>query len=133
MERILPITPIAAPRQNRNSRFNPKKKAVIERYIAWKTAVVYLAKQAGVDFSQDELHVVFILPMPKSWSPKKQRDFAGTPYKRERNDTDNLVKALKDAFWPKSSGGDGHIWRESQERRWGYEGKIVIQQEEKCV
>lgn len=47
----------------------------------------------------------------------------GEPHQQENADTDNLMKALKDAIFKK----DGHVWRYgSVEKVWGYRGAIQI-------
>jgi len=117
----LHIQPMPAPRLNYKSRFNPDKKDLFERYMQWKRDVKILAQAAGFDFASEELHVVFILAMPKSWPKKKQKSLNGQPH-QQTPDTDNLVKALKDALFDE----DKQVWKESQEKRWGVTGEILI-------
>ena len=63
----------------------------------------------------------FVLPMPKSWSQKKQAEMDGTPHK-QRPDLDNLVKALFDAVYAE----DAHMHCFYAEKRWGRSGQIWI-------
>ena len=67
------------------------------------------------------LDVLFLIPMPKSWSKKKKEQMNGLPCK-VRPDTDNLMKAIKDTFCKE----DSHIWREIAEKRWAYTGSVII-------
>lgn len=66
--------------------------------------------------------IVFILPMPKSWSEKKKEQMNNEPH-LQRPDLDNLLKALLDALMKE----DSVIWKLGMlEKRWGDIGLITI-------
>jgi len=109
-----PITPVPAPRQVKSDTWNPRK--CVQEYLAFKDEV----RLRGVELTADD-HVVFTLPMAKSWSKKKRAEMDGEPH-LQRPDTDNLWKALADAV----HGEDSHLWRISAEKRWGITGSIEI-------
>lgn len=68
-------------------------------------------------------HVTFVLPMPDSWSLKKKKAMDGKAHMNVP-DLDNLLKALGDAVY----GDDSGIWDVRVTKRWGYEGKIIIEE-----
>ena len=51
----------------------------------------------------DGAAVLFMLPMPKSWSKAKRKQMMGQPHK-QKPDLDNLMKALGDALYGDDSG-----------------------------
>lgn len=121
----LDIAPMPAPRLNRYSRFHPKKQRLQQRYERWKADVRKLALVAGWR-PTEELHVIFVIPMPISWSAKKKREMTTQPHQRRKEgDRNNLMKALEDALYEE----DSYVWKSSEEKRWGYDGKILILQE----
>ena len=67
------------------------------------------------------IDLLFIIPMPNSWSKKKKERMNGLPCK-VKPDTDNLTKAVKDTFCK----NDSHIWKETAEKRWGFKGSLII-------
>ena len=68
-------------------------------------------------------HVIFIMPMPKSWSKKKRAELSDQPHKQVP-DKDNLEKALLDAIY----GDDSHKWDGRVTKIWGYEGRIIVKE-----
>lgn len=68
-------------------------------------------------------HVTFVIPMPKSWPKKKKKQMGGCAH-MDKPDLDNLLKALGDALYSDDSG----IWDIHATKRWGYEGRIVIEE-----
>ena len=46
---------------------------------------------------------------------------------RQKPDIDNLIKALLDALYA----DDSHVWKITAEKRWHYEGKIMVFTEER--
>jgi Holliday junction resolvase RusA-like endonuclease len=117
--RIL-IDPMPAPRLNKNSRYNPEKKLLAERYSVYKQHIAMFARQSGLAIG-DEIHCVFVLAMPKSWSKTKRRTMNGQPH-QQRPDGDNLYKAVLDAIMPE----DKLVWSGSFKKYWGTYGHIII-------
>ena len=73
-------------------------------------------------FNWDELNIIFLVPMPKSWSKKKKALMAGQPM-QQRPDIDNYLKGLFDATHEE----DATIWKVSASKIWtSGAGKIII-------
>jgi len=109
-----PIVPIGKPRMTQRDRW--KQRPVVLRYHAFKD----LCREWNVELS-DHFRVIFVIPMPKSWSKKKKAAHDGQPH-RAKPDIDNVLKALMDAVLE----DDSHVWSVRASKRWGYEGKIKI-------
>lgn len=110
-----PITPMGKPRMTQQDRW--KKRPCVLRYHAFKDA----CREHSVSLS-DSLKLLFVLPMPKSWSKKKKREMDGRPH-QQRPDIDNLQKALFDAVLEE----DANIWSVSAVKVWGQVGEIRVQ------
>jgi Holliday junction resolvase RusA-like endonuclease len=67
--------------------------------------------------------VVFVMPMPSSWSKRKKAKMDGWPHQSARADLDNLLKAFLDAVHPT---GDGHIWDIHPQKVWGPKGEVRV-------
>ena len=67
------------------------------------------------------MHVIFIIPMPKSWSKKRKRLMVGLGH-RSKPDLDNYVKGLLDACFD----DDSCCWDLRASKLWGVKGRIVI-------
>ena len=66
-------------------------------------------------------HIIFVLPMSKSWSKKKKDKMRNTPH-QQRPDKDNLEKALLDSIFDE----DCRVWDGRTTKIWGDKGEIVI-------
>jgi Holliday junction resolvase RusA-like endonuclease len=126
---LFDIVPISAPRMTQSDRWrtnpehediNKRQRPVVTKYFAYKNELVAQAKSMNYEI-KPVLDVLFIIPMPNSWSGKKKERMNGLPCK-VKPDTDNLLKAIKDTFCK----NDSHIWRETAEKRWGHRGSIII-------
>lgn len=126
---LFDIVPISAPRMTQSDRWrtnpehediNKRQRPVVTKYFAYKNELVAQAKSMNYEI-KPVLDVLFIMPMPNSWSGKKKERMNGLPCK-VKPDTDNLLKAIKDTFCK----NDSHIWRETAEKRWGHRGSIII-------
>lgn len=93
-----------------------KRKCVCE-YWAFRD----LVKLSQVKVPEAGAHIVFHIPMPKSWSAKKKCEMDGKPH-MQKPDLDNLIKGLLDAIY----GDDSVVWSVSAEKRWARKGKIEI-------
>lgn len=110
---IFDIQPLAKPRMTGRDKYRPAHK----RYWAFKEECQLKMKNVELDGA----NVVFMMPMPKSWSMKKRYAMLGEPH-RQKPDLDNLIKALGDALY----GDDSHIATISASKRWGDTGAIII-------
>lgn len=126
---ILNVIPMGAVRMTQSDRWktNPnhidprkRQRIAVQRYFAFKTLLKAEAKKVGYELGEC-LDVVYLIPMPNSWSKKKKEKMNGLPCK-VRPDTDNITKAFKDTLRKE----DNDIWYEKAEKRWSYQGKIIV-------
>ena len=66
-------------------------------------------------------HIIFFLPMPRSWSKKKREKFYLMPH-RQKPDRSNLVKAIEDA----TTKNDQDIFDLRASKFWANIGAILI-------
>lgn len=109
------ITPVPKPRMTQRDRW--KKRPCVVRYHAFKDE----CRHVGIELSESGDRVIFILPMPRSWSEKKKRAFDGKPH-QQTPDVDNLLKSLLDAIYSNDCG----VWGIMVKKVWGRTGKILI-------
>ena len=115
---IIEIDPVAKPRMTQRDRW--VKRPCTQKYWAFKDKLNQLVSAEELP---ERIHVVFQIPMPKSWSAKKRASQIGQPHK-VRPDTDNLMKAFKDAVFEE----DSAIWDERGTKLWGETGRIEIKE-----
>ena len=110
------ICPVAKPRMTRSDRW--KKRPATAKY--WK--FVDQCKLEKVVLPCFNSHITFVLPLPKSYSGKRRKEWDGEPH-TIRPDLSNLLKALEDALYQEDSGiYDIHVTKV-----WGLTGKIIIE------
>lgn len=109
------ITPIAKPRMTRSDKWK-KRKCVLE-YWAYKERLIY----GRVKVAPSGAHVIFHLPMPKSWSNKKKLEMHGKPH-TSKPDVDNLLKGFMDALFK----NDAHVSDIKASKVWAYNGAIEV-------
>jgi hypothetical protein len=109
------IAPVAKPRMTKSDSW--KKRPRVLKYWAFKDEI----RRHGVTLPEAGSHVVFVLPMPKSWSAKKKAHHDCSKH-QQTPDVDNLKKALLDSIFAQ----DCHIWDVRVSKIWGYSGKIII-------
>jgi Holliday junction resolvase RusA-like endonuclease len=85
----------------------------LERYNAYKIALLAEAKSKRFSIPAHGLSVTFFLPVPKSWSKKKKKLHHGMLC-QSKPDIDNLVKAFFDSLVSE----DKHIASISMTKRW---------------
>ena len=106
-----PITPVAAPRLNRKSHWNPQKRAQAERYHAFRDECRLRRVQIP-----ERPWIVFEMPVPGCGA-----DRIGHPH-QQKPDFDNLGKALTDAVLRE----DSHLWDVRVTKLWAASGAILI-------
>ena len=109
------IKPVPKPRQTQSDRW--KKRPCVVRYHAFKDE----CRKYNINVPDSGSHIVFVLPMAKSWSKNKKQEHNGQPHK-QKPDTDNMVKALFDALFSE----DEHIWDFRATKIWGEEPLILV-------
>nr|WP_317403378.1 RusA family crossover junction endodeoxyribonuclease [Plesiomonas shigelloides] len=112
--RLYPIVPNTKPRMTRSDKW--KIRPPVLQYRNFKDQV----RAAGVSLPEN-YHVIFVIPMPKTWSQKKKCSMVGKPH-RQVPDKDNLEKALLDALYEQDCG----MWDGRVTKIWGYEGEIIV-------
>lgn len=116
------ITPVPKPRQTRADRW--KKRPAVVRYRRFKDQV----RELGIAVSETGCRMIFVLPMPKSWSKKKMSQMHGQPHK-QTPDTDNLVKAILDSVFEE----DSQIHHVEGLKFWGVTGAIIIEKTQEAI
>ena len=109
------VTPVAKPRMTRADSW--KKRPVVQRYWAFKDKI----RASGLVLPNSGFHVVFVIPMPKSWSKKKVSSMLGQPH-QQKPDVDNLAKGLLDAVFDE----DCKVWDVRITKIWGDCGAINL-------
>lgn len=99
-----------------------RQREVVTRYFAYKDTLRLEANKMGFVLGEF-LDAVYFIPMPESWSEKKKERMNGFPHKK-RSDLDNYVKAVQDSLKKE----DGDIWYIKCEKRYSYNGSILIYQ-----
>jgi Holliday junction resolvase RusA-like endonuclease len=85
----------------------------LERYNAYKVALLAQAKEKKFEIPAAGLSVTFFIPMPKSWSQKKKNAHNGL-LMQSRPDIDNLIKSFCDSLCSE----DKYIANISATKRW---------------
>lgn len=102
---LIDIKPMGAVRMTRNGKWMNESAL---RYLAYKKDIGWQIRtqMCEMDVMKSALAVkaTFILPIPQSWSKKKQISAIGT-YHTSKPDIDNLVKGLFDAL-------NGVLWED---------------------
>lgn len=114
-----PITPLGKPRMTQRDKW--AKRPAVLRYRAFCDEV----RARGVTLPESGYHVLFVLPMPKSWSKQKREAMRGQAH-QQKPDKDNLEKALLDAVFK----DDSRVWDGRVSKVWGDVGEIVIREAE---
>jgi len=72
------------------------------KYLEYKDSLKAHGDKVGFIMPQDAFFMWFFMPMAKSWTKKKKAAMAFKLHKNKK-DTDNLSKAIKDALAPRKS------------------------------
>jgi hypothetical protein len=72
------------------------------KYFEYKEDLKLHGEKIGFIMPQDGFFMWFFMPMAKTWTKKKKREMAFKLHKNKK-DTDNLSKAIKDALAPRKS------------------------------
>jgi len=121
---IIRIDPKPAPRMVHSDKW--KKRPIVLRYRKYRDDLRFLCSHSNVSVNAGVLGILFIMPMPKSWSKKKRAAMNGKPH-QQTPDLDNLIKAVQDTLFK----DDSHIWKYSPPpyKIWGYIGTIIFKTE----
>ena len=94
-----------------------KQRPCVMKYYAFKDQV----REAGLELPESGYHIIFCIPMTKSWSEIKKNKMRFTPH-RQTPDKDNLEKALLDSLFK----DDSHIWDGRVSKVWSNRGAIIV-------
>jgi len=126
---LFDVIPIGAPRMTQSDKWktnpnhpNPLKRQrkSVTQYFAFKQSLKLQANLMQFEL-KNALDAVYLIPMPNTWSNKKKERMNGLPCEVQP-DTDNITKAVKDTLRK----NDSDIWYEKAEKRWAYNGSIII-------
>lgn len=117
---IFDCVPMGAVRQTQADKW--KNRPEVVRYRNFKQTLKLQANQMKFEFSES-LNLVFCVPMPTSWSEKKRQLMNKKPVKT-RPDLDNYIKGFMDALLEE----DGFIWKITAEKRYSFQGSIIVYQ-----
>jgi Holliday junction resolvase RusA-like endonuclease len=109
------ITPVPKPRMTQRDKW--ARRPPVLRYRAFCDEV----RLHGMALPEGGARIVFMLPMPASWSAKKRASMAGQPH-QQKPDTDNLIKAVQDAILD----DDCRIYDISGCKFWAVSGSITV-------
>ena len=98
-----------------------KRKRRLVQYNEYKVDLREIAKYLNYSVARAGSHIVFFIPVPKSWTKKKKALMHLQPH-LPKPDADNLIKAFKDALVPQ----DSTIWDYRVTKRW-------INSDEGCI
>jgi len=115
-ELVLNIVPIPKPRMTRSDSW--KKRPCVVRYWKFKDE---LRAVVGNSELPHPIHLIFVLPMPASWSAIKKKKMKGK-YHTAKPDTDNCIKAFLDCLYD----NDQHIADIRGTKIWGEQGQIIV-------
>ncbi len=79
-----------------------KTKTFLDKYFKYKDDLREYKEKVGFIMPQDAFFMWFYMPMPDTWTKKKKAAMAFKLHKNKK-DTDNLSKAIKDALAPRKS------------------------------
>lgn len=94
-----------------------KRAPLLGRWLAYCDEVKYMRVRLDLDRFY---HVIFVIPMPSSWSAKKRGEMCMRKHQK-KPDKDNLEKALLDAMYSE----DMAAWDGRVTKVWGTEGAII--------
>jgi Holliday junction resolvase RusA-like endonuclease len=117
-KKLINVAPVAKPRMTRRDRW--AKRDIVVKYYNYKDTVRLLVGDWELP---DEFRVIFGIPFPKSYGPRKREELLGKPH-RIRPDVDNFLKGLFDVFRVE----DGDIWHVEASKIWtSGDGFILIE------
>lgn len=79
-----------------------RTKRYLDKYFQYKEDLKLYGEKIGFIMPQDAFFMWFFMPMAKTWTKKKKAAMAFKLHKNKK-DTDNLSKAIKDALAPRKS------------------------------
>ncbi|MDA7028635.1 RusA family crossover junction endodeoxyribonuclease [Bacillus sp. CLL-7-23] len=123
----IPVTPMGAVRMTGRGKFVNKN---AQRYLAYKDFIKWEVKKQmkSEPFESGALHVdiTFVIPIPKSWSKKKQQQSISTLHTK-KPDIDNLIKGVFDALNKIAWKDDNQVSEVTACKKYGEKPGIEVQ------
>ena len=120
---LIDIMPVPKPRMTQRDRW--KQRPIVMKYHAFCDELRMLLplpmRQPILSQKIHKISITFFLPMPNSWSKKKQQEMCMKPH-QQKPDIDNLLKSWMDALYR----NDQVIWSVKMEKRWFTKGAIEV-------
>jgi Holliday junction resolvase RusA-like endonuclease len=127
---VFNIDPIGKPRMTSSDKWkvdplhpDPKKRQrkPVTQYFRFKSNLITTCLEKGFKMPEDDIHLIFVLPMPHSWPEKKKSQFDGSRHK-QKPDSDNMIKAVLDCLMKE----DKSVSDIRGTKFWGRTGKIIV-------
>ena len=116
-----PIVPVSKSRMTRSDKWKRPPRPCVAQYWAFRDMIRLVLK---VDLQSGD-GVVFVMPMPRSWTTFRKTRMLGTEHK-QKPDISNLLKALEDAC----HADDSHLSHYRYLKKiWGIWGEIRIERD----
>lgn len=109
------VTPVGKPRMTQRDKW--AKRPAVVRYYAYCDEL----RQKYKGELPERLQLVFLMPMPASWSTKKKAQMLGEPH-QQKPDIDNLCKAVMDAL----AKDDSYIHTIHANKLWADKGQLLV-------
>ena len=113
------VAPVSKPRMTQSDKWN--KRPCTSRYWAYKDVLRLIAKRNNFVMPESGYHLVFYIPMPKSWAKIKKAQMSEMPH-QQKPDIDNLHKAFLDALLA----DDSKVWDGQVTKYWSHFGRVSI-------
>jgi len=127
---VINLIPVSAPRPRVVTKvINGKRVSRAynkPEYTDYKNAFLQLAKMQNKKFLTGplELEIIFVMPIPKSWSKKKREAIVGQPH-TSKPDTDNLLKSVLDALEGTIYKNDSQIYSINTKKVYGTNPRTI--------
>lgn len=118
MKYVFNVNPMGKPRMTRRDKWANRECVV--RYHQYKDDLKFQANEQEFVLG-NAVELVFLVPMPKSWSDKKKNLNVGKSC-ASKPDIDNMIKAFFDSL----TTDDSQIWYIKAAKFWNDEGMIIV-------
>lgn len=123
----IPVEPMGAVRMTGRGKFVNKN---AQRYLAYKDFIkLHAQKQMkGQQLYEGAIvvEIIFTMPIPKSWSKKKQKEAVVSMVHTKKPDIDNLVKGVFDALNKTAWNDDNQVSMVGASKKYGEEPGIAV-------
>lgn len=109
------ITPVPKPRMTQSDKW--KRRECVLKYRDYCDKL----RELNFKIKKSGSHIVFVFPMPKSWSKRIKDELRYQPHS-QTPDVDNCLKACMDAVFK----NDSHVFDIRVSKFWGDEGAIYV-------